>query len=72
MWILSGTGMIGIDSGEKFASDHFGSSKVSRTMVCVCVCVCVCVRALSRSVVSDSFVTPWIIAHQPLLSMGIL
>ena len=70
MWILSGTGMIGIDSGEKFASDHFGSSKVSRTMVCVCVCVCA--RALSHSVVSDSFVTLWIIAHQPLLSMGIL
>ena len=68
MWILSGTGMIGIDSGEKFASDHFGSTKVSRTMVCVCVCV----FGLSRSVVSDSFATPWIIAHQPLLSMGIL
>ena len=30
------------------------------------MCVCVCVY----SVVSDSFATPWIAAHQALLSMG--
>ena len=29
---------------------------------CVCVCVCVCVCA--HSVMSDSFMTPWIIAFQ--------
>ena len=32
---------------------------------CVCVCVCVCVH----SVVSDSFATPWTVAHQAPLSM---
>ena len=52
--------------------------------VCMCVCVCVyfiyiyvkdfvsigikCMRACS--VVSDSFVTPWTVAHQAPLSMG--
>ena len=34
----------------------------------MCVCVCVCV--FSSSVMSDSFVTPWTIAHQAPLSMG--
>ena len=34
--------------------------------LCVCVCVCVCVC----SVVSDSFVTPWTVAHQAPLFMG--
>ena len=38
--------------------------------MCVCVCVCVCV--FSHSVVFDSFVTPWTVASQALLSMGIL
>ena len=32
--------------------------------MCVCVCVCVC------SAVSDSFVTPWAVAHKAPLSMG--
>ena len=36
----------------------------------VCVCVCVCVRAHARSVLSDSFVTPWTVAHQAPLFMG--
>ena len=49
-------------------------------VVCVCVCVCMCVRVcvcararasgLCRSVVSDSFVTSWTVAHQAPLSMG--
>ena len=34
----------------------------------MCVCVCVCV--FSSSVMSDSFVTPCIVAHQAPLSMG--
>ena len=53
--------------------------------VCVCVCVCVCVFIYiyvkdfvsigikcmcACSVVSDSFVTPWTVAHQAPLSMG--
>ena len=38
--------------------------------MCVCVCVCVCVRALSCSVVSDSFATPWTVARQAPPSMG--
>ena len=38
--------------------------------VCVCVCVCVCVM-FSHSAVSDS-ATPWTVAHQAPLSMGIL
>ena len=37
-------------------------------VLCVCVCVCVCV---SRLVISD-FVTPWTMACQAPLSMGIL
>ena len=32
----------------------------------MCVCVCVC----ARSVMSNSFTTPWVIAHQAPLSMG--
>ena len=31
--------------------------------MCVCVCVCVCL------VISNSFVTPWTVAHQAPLSM---
>ena len=34
------------------------------------VCVCVCVHALSCSVVSNSFATPWSVACQAPLSMG--
>ena len=37
--------------------------------MCVCVSVCT-VLLFSRYVVSDSFVTPWIVAHQVPLSMG--
>ena len=36
----------------------------------MCVCVCVCVCALSHSVVSNSFVTPWTVACHAPLSMG--
>ena len=38
--------------------------------VCVCVCVCVCVHALSRSRIW-SLATPWTVAHEAPLSMGI-
>ena len=31
---------------------------------------CVCAHMFSRSVVFDSFSTPWTVAHQALLSMG--
>ena len=41
----------------------------SESIGCVCVCVCVCVRALSCSVVSDSFATPLTVACQSPLSM---
>ena len=34
--------------------------------VCVCVCVCVCVLSRVRL-----FATPWTVAHQALLSMGV-
>ena len=37
--------------------------------VLVCVCVCVCVYAQLLSCVR-LFLTPWIVAHQSLLSMG--
>ena len=37
--------------------------------ICMCVCLCVCVLFCCL-VVSDSFVTPWTIAHQAPLSMG--
>ena len=36
--------------------------------VYVCVCVCVCAQLLS---LSHSFVTPWTVAHQSPLSMGL-
>ena len=63
---------------------HMCSSCCSRVCDCECVCVsecvCTCVRAstraritlyvLRRSVVSDSFVKPWTVAHQAHLSMG--
>ena len=35
----------------------------------MCVCVCVCV--LSHSVVSNFSETPWTVAHQAPLSMGL-
>ena len=35
-----------------------------------CVCVCVYAHSYARSVMSDSFVTPWTVAHKALLSMG--
>jgi len=37
---------------------------------CVCVCVYVCVSERAHSVVSNTFVTPWMIARQFPLSMG--
>ena len=37
--------------------------------VCMCMCVCVCV--FSHSVMSDSSVTLWTVAHQAPLSMGL-
>ena len=43
-------------------------SSVLYMLLCVCVCVCVCV--FSFSVISDSFVIPWTVAHQAPLSMG--
>ena len=41
--------------------------------VCVCVCVCVCARTHMLSLFShvQLFVTPWSVAHQAPLSMGI-
>ena len=39
--------------------------------VCVCVCVCVCVYVSLFSPV-QLFATPWTVAHQAPLSMGIL
>jgi len=36
----------------------------------LCVFVCVCVLVLSHSVMFDSFLTPWTVAHQAPLSMG--
>ena len=36
--------------------------------VCVCVCVCVCVVCSAAS----DFATPWTVAHQAPLSMGII
>ena len=42
-------------------------SQGSRDQMYVCVCVCVCVFSHVRL-----FVTPWTIAHQVLLSMGVL
>ena len=41
--------------------------------VCVCVCVCVRARAHARthSVVSNSSVTPWGLARQAPVSMGL-
>ena len=39
----------------------------------MCICMKVCVRVncvLSRSVVSNSFMTPWTVARQAPLSMG--
>ena len=40
--------------------------------VCVCVCVCMCACVLNRLVMSDSFETPWAVAHQVPMSRGIL
>ena len=37
--------------------------------VCVCVCVCICAYLLSPV---RLFVTPWAVAHQAPLSMGVL
>ena len=44
-----------------------------KLLIGLCVCVCVCVRAhvLSRSVVFNAE-TPWTVARQAPLSMGIL
>ena len=39
--------------------------------ICVCVCVCVCICAYLLSPVR-LFVTPWAVAHQAPLSMGVL
>ena len=39
-------------------------------MMCQCVCVCVCVCAQSLSCI-QLFVTPWTVAHQAPLSMGL-
>ena len=44
-----------------------------RRHVCMCVSMKVCVHVncvLSRSVVSNSFMTPWTVARQAPLSMG--
>ena len=41
-------------------------SRYSVLSMCVCVCVCVCARALSHSLVSNSFETSWTVAHQAL------
>ena len=40
------------------------------TLLILCVCVCVCVHALSRSRIW-SLATPWTVAHEAPLSMGI-
>ena len=53
---------------------HFRSPDIrSQCLVCVCVCVCVCacVRAYSLSCV-QLLVTPWTLANQASLSIGIL
>ena len=49
---------------------HFTFSQVEDMSTCVCVCVCVCVYVFSHQVLSNSFVTPWTVAHQASLSMG--
>ena len=44
--------------------------KTGSVCVCACVCVCVCVRAQSLSCI-QLFATPWTVAHQAPLSMGL-
>ena len=48
----------------------FSRASLGPACVCVCVCVCVYVHSYARSIMSDSFVTPWTVAHKALLSMG--
>ena len=58
---------------DRWSNDYFstvcGLSELAREC---CVPCCVCCAVLSRSVVFWLFVTPWTIARQPPLSMGIL
>ena len=44
---------------------------VSNVRVCTHVCMCVCTPAYSVAKLCDSFETPWTIAHQAPLSMGL-
>ena len=61
-------------SGERpYACSSLYTAPRSWSNVCVCVCVCVCVRvcAFSHSIMSQLFATPWTIACQGPLSMGL-
>ena len=44
----------------------------SHLCVCVCVCVCVYMHTLNHFCCVQLFVTPWTVACQAPLSMGIL
>ena len=69
-WVLSETHIsLYCDSSEIIYPIIYLSTRLSLSLY-IYVCVCVCV--FSHSVVSDSFVTPWTVARQAFLSMGIL
>ena len=60
---------MGLKEGTEghMAHTHIHSSE---RVVCVCVCVCVCMCDQSLSHVQP-FATPWAVAHQVPLSMGL-
>ena len=54
----------------QFSKHHLPKSLYSIVYSCLLCCTLCCV--LSHSVMSDSFVTPWTVARQAPLSMGVL
>ena len=55
-WREEPGGLQSIASAKSRAPLKQGSTQAHKEQrVCVCVCVCVCVRALSRSVMTNSF-----------------
>ena len=61
-------GCVTVSQLQRGAGTGVSGIGLGRQDPCVCVCVCVCAQSLSCI---QLFVTPWTVAHQAPLSMGL-
>ena len=73
-WLTDHKNTLAVGSSKAERRTEYNQEGVETRCVCVCVCVCTEKKkrmflCAHRSVVSESFATPWTLVHQAPLSM---